>query len=127
MLFESEQFESCLQEPAGWSNNVFRYCEFSGISSDGGEIDSVFVGCTIRNCEWYWGLFNQAIFVRVDFVECSFLGSGFAGVRFVECNFLDCNFRKDNLDGDCYFDDVAWYGCTQNDCTGLSHELGNKR
>lgn len=108
MLFKSQQFEDGLEEPAGWSDHVFHYCDFSGISTEGGEVDSVFVGCKIENCDWYWTLFNLAIFVSVDFNGCTFRGTSFSGTKFVECDFNNCKFIKDNLDGECSFNDVAW-------------------
>jgi uncharacterized protein YjbI with pentapeptide repeats len=123
MLFRSEQFQGCLADPASWSDHVFRYCDFNGISTEGGEVDSVFVSCTFENCEWYWGLFNLARFVEVNFEGCTFRGASFAGCKFVDCNFNNCNFVKDELGGDCSFDDVVWYGCSQSNCTGLAQEF----
>lgn len=127
MLFESEQFQGRLAKPAGWSDHVFRYSEFTGINTEGGDVDSVFVSCKIENCEWYWGLFNLAIFVQVDFNDCTFRGTAFSGSKFVDCNFNNCEFLKDNLGASCSFDDVVWYGCTQNNCKGLDQEFCNKR
>jgi uncharacterized protein YjbI with pentapeptide repeats len=127
MLFESQQFDTRFEEPAGWSDHVFRYCDFTNISTEGGDVDSVFVGCSIEDCEWYWGLFVLAVFVQVKFKKCTFRGTGFSGSKFIECDFIDCEFIKDNLDTDCYFNDNAWYGCTQNGCSGLEHEFQSKR
>jgi len=127
MLFESETFDAHFEEPASWSDHVFRYCEFSNIRTEGGEVDSVFIGCRIENCEWYWGLFNLALFVNVTFKGCVFRGTGFSGSKFIECAFIDCRFIKDNLNTNCYFDGNAWYGCAQSDCPGLEHEFHNKR
>ncbi|WP_082814482.1 pentapeptide repeat-containing protein [Collimonas fungivorans] len=126
MLFETERFESRLTKPASWEDCVFRYCNFADIDSEGGSIDSIFVGCTFENCEWYWGIFNLAILVQVKFKGCTFRGTAFSGSKFVECEFIDCEFTKDNLNGDCSFDDVAWYKCKQNNCKGLEGEFRNK-
>lgn len=127
MLFESEQFQGCITKPASWSDHVFRYTEFTGIHTEGGDVDSVFVSCKIEYCEWYWGLFNGAILVGVDFNNCTFRGTAFSGSKFVDCNFNNCKFLKDNLDASCSFDDVVWYGCTQNNCIGLDQEFRNSR
>ena len=127
MLFESKTFDTHFEEPASWSDHVFRYCEFSNISTEGSEVDSVLIGCRIENCEWYWGLFNLALFVNVTFKGCVFRGTGFSGSKFIECDFIDCRFIKDNLNTNCYFDDNAWYGCAQSNCPGLEHEFHNKR
>jgi uncharacterized protein YjbI with pentapeptide repeats len=127
MLFQSEQFKGCLTDPASWSDHVFRYSAFAGISTEGAEIDSAFLSCKIDNCEWYWGLFNLAIFVEVTFEGCTFRGASFAGCKFIECKFSNCQFLKDNLGGDCSFDDVVWYGCSQTNCTGLPEEVQSLR
>lgn len=123
MLFKSQQFKGVLEEPAGWSDHVFHYCDFSEISADGGEVDSVFVGCKFENCDWYWTLFNLAIFVSVDFSGCTFRGTSFSSSKFVECNFDNCKFIKDNLDGECSFNDTAWYKCTRNNSPGLTQDF----
>ena len=123
MLFETRQFDKVFEKPACWSGHVFRYCEFSNISTDGGDMDSVLIECTIENCEWYWGLFNLAVFVKVTFRACTFRGTAFSGSKFIECEFIDCEFIKDNLNADCSFDDIAWYACTQMNCTGLQGEF----
>jgi uncharacterized protein YjbI with pentapeptide repeats len=97
------------------------------IATEGGDVDSIFVGCTIENCEWYWGLFNLAIFVQVKFKNCTFRGTGFSGSKFVECEFTNCEFIKDNLNSECSFKDIAWYGCTQNNCGALEREFRSRR
>jgi uncharacterized protein YjbI with pentapeptide repeats len=127
MLFESQQLDTRLQKPGSWSEHVFRYCEFSGISTEGGDVDSVFIQCTIENCEWYWGLFNGTICIDVTFTGCTFRGTGFAGCKFVECRFIDCKFLKDNLNADCSFNENVWYGCVQQRCAGLESEFRSKR
>jgi uncharacterized protein YjbI with pentapeptide repeats len=127
MFFENQQFQTRLRKPAGWSDHVFRYCDFSEIETEGGSVDSIFVGCTIEKCEWYWGLFNCAVFVEVMFKNCTFRGTGFAGSKFVECQFSDCNFIEDNLGGSCSFSDIAWYGCIQTNCQGLEHEFRSRK
>jgi uncharacterized protein YjbI with pentapeptide repeats len=126
MLFETQQFEGRLKKPASWSDHVFRYCEFSRISTEGGDIDSVFMECKIENCEWYWGLFNSTICVGVRFEGCTFRGTAFSGCKFIECEFTDCKFIKDNLNSECSFDDNTWYGCTQTQCPGLEQEFRSK-
>ncbi|HEX7643531.1 MAG TPA: pentapeptide repeat-containing protein [Burkholderiaceae bacterium] len=127
MLFEAEEFQTRLSKPAGWTDHFFRYCNFKHISSEGGDIDSVFIGCTLEDCEWYWGLFNGAVLVNVKFKSCTFRGTSFAGSKFVECEFHDCVFTKDNLNGDCSFNGVKWYNCIQKNCRGLEEEFRNKR
>lgn len=127
MLFESQQFDTRLKKPVGWSDNVFRYCDFVHINTEGGDVDSVFLNCTFQNCEWYWGLFNLAVLVQVKFTNCTFRGTAFSGSKFVECEFVDCEFTLDNLNGECSFDDVTWYGCVQSNCKGLEQEFRTKR
>jgi uncharacterized protein YjbI with pentapeptide repeats len=125
MHIEAQRFETALEESTEWSDNLFRYCNFVKIDSEGGCFDSVFVGCTFENCEWYSGLFNCAILVNVKFIGCKFLGTAFSSSKFVECTFIDCEFTTDNLMGKCVFDGVAWYKCTQQNCSGLEGEFCN--
>jgi uncharacterized protein YjbI with pentapeptide repeats len=127
MLFESQQFDHRLTKPVSWSGHVFRYCDFTNISTEGRDVDSVFVGCTIENCEWYWGLFNLAIFIDVKFKGCTFRGTSFSGCKFIECEFLGCSFIKDNLSAECSFKDISWYGCTQKSCGVLEREFRSRR
>lgn len=125
MFFKSQQFGQRLAQSPGWSDHVFQFCDFAGIGTEGGEVDSMFAGCKVEHCEWYWGLFNQAVFVQVEFKGCTFRGTHFAGCKFVECSFSDCRFSGDNLGADCAFDEVAWYGCTQTGCSGLEGQFAN--
>ncbi|MGY3265499.1 pentapeptide repeat-containing protein [Lysobacter sp. HA35] len=101
------------------NDSVLRYCELAVPSVDGGHVDSTFLFCTLRGIDWYWPLFNLAVFVSCTFTGCSFRGAVFAGCRFVDCRFEECTFGGDNLNGDCEFGESVWYGCTQKNCIGL--------
>ncbi len=127
MLFENQQFDANFKIVANWSNHVFRYCDFHGINSEGDHIDSTFLGCTFEECEWYWGLFNLAVFVQVKFTHCVFRGTAFSGSKFIECEFVGCQFIKDNLNSECSFHDVMWYGCTQSGCGALGKLIGKSK
>lgn len=126
MLIEAQRFEIKLDKPATWSDSVFRYCDFVGINSEGGDFGTIFVGCTFENCEWYWGIFTCAILVNVKFIGCKFRGTAFSGAKFVECSFIDCEFTADNLQAKCSFNDVAWYKCTQQNCIGIKEEFRSR-
>jgi uncharacterized protein YjbI with pentapeptide repeats len=127
MLFESQQFDSSSTDGLSRARGVYRYCDFSNITTEGGDVDGVFIGCTLTNCEWYWGLFVCAVFVNVKFINCTFYGTSFSGSKFVDCEFTNCKFLKDNLGGNCEFNDVAWYACSQFESIGLEHEFKNQR
>lgn len=127
MFFETQQFDTRFPRGTSWADHIFRYCEFANILTEGADVDSAFLSCTIENCEWYWGLFNMAVFVDVKFNKCVFRGTAFSGSKFIDCVFTECVFLKDNLHSDCSFSDVAWYGCIQNDCVGLEQEFRSKR
>jgi len=96
-----------------------RYETFENFATEGGVIDGVFLGCSFTNVDWYWGLFNMSVFVESTFQGCTFRGSAFSGCIFVECTFVGCHFVKDNLGGECSFEDSRWYGCQQSESTGL--------
>ncbi len=127
MHFEAEQFETRLESRDDWSDNVFQFCQFRHMDLEGALVDSIFVGCTFEECEWYCSLFTCAVLVNVKFEKCKFRGTSFGSCKFVECEFHDCEFIKDNLNGDCSFNDVQWYNCIQKNCRGLEEEFRNKR
>lgn len=127
MRIESETYQTKLTKPASWEECAFLYCTFSHIKSEGAHVTSVFVDCTIDNCDFYWGLFNVATFVGVKFQNCTFRGTGIAGCRFVECRFDGCSFIQDNLGGSCSFDGTRWHGCEQSSTQGLDAGLVPRR
>ena len=108
------------------SGEFFRYCEFSSASLEGGNFDGVFVSCTFKDIEWYWGLFNTAILVDCRFDNCTFRGTSFSGCRMVECWFKRCRFLRDNLDSSCAASETSVYECRAEDCEGF-HALFAKR
>ena len=103
-------------------DEIFRYCTFASANIEGGGSDGAFLSCTFRDSEWYWGLFNCALFVDCKFERCTFRGSYFADCRFVECSFVDCRFLHDNLDSSCSAPDTKIYDCFSQNCEGW-HEL----
>ncbi|MBC3908983.1 pentapeptide repeat-containing protein [Undibacterium umbellatum] len=123
MLFENQNFASRLKKPVSLDEHVFRFCEFSDIQFDGGDITSAFLACSFTDCGWYWGLFNTCVLVDVKFLNCTFRGTTFSGARFVNCEFENCVFLKDNLNSSCTFNQVNWFACKQKNCTGLENEF----
>ena len=94
-------------------DNIFRYCEFSGFSVEGGHVDGVFLSCTFSDIDWYWGLFNGCVFVNCKFGKCVFRGTAFPDCLFVDCEFIDCQFLGDNLSGKgCTAEGAHAYGTT---------------
>jgi uncharacterized protein YjbI with pentapeptide repeats len=126
MLFENQTFAFKLSKPVSLDENVFRYCEFADMQFEGGDVTSMFLGCSFTGCGWYWGLFNTTILVDVKFVDCTFYGTAFSGARFINCEFEDCKFLKDNLNTECKFNEVRWFACTQKNCTGLEKQFRDK-
>jgi|SRR5688572_11947882 len=100
------------------NDNVFRYCEFSGYSIEGGHIDGAFVGCKFHGLEWYWGLFNCCVFVDCKFTQSVFRGTSFSDCRFVDCEFLECQFLEDNLSRSCSAEGARVYGGKAERCKG---------
>jgi uncharacterized protein YjbI with pentapeptide repeats len=94
-----------------WENSWFRYCNFVGFSMEGGHITSDFVGCSFKDLDLYWTIFNVVNFIDCTFNDCVFRGVALPDCRFVECTLANCRFTKDNLDGDCDFDGAVAYGC----------------
>jgi uncharacterized protein YjbI with pentapeptide repeats len=125
MQIDSEKFERKHPPSVGWREHCFQYCTFIDLVEEGGSIESVFLACDFRNCEWYWGLFNIAVFVGVTFTDCTFRGASFSGCKFVECEFVRCKFTLDNLGGSCSFNDSRWYNCSQKDTEGLDSAVAH--
>jgi uncharacterized protein YjbI with pentapeptide repeats len=79
----------------------------------------VFLSCTFQDFEWYWGIFNMALFVDCKFERCTFRGTSFAGCRLVDCSFSECRFLPDNLGAACSSSDTGVYGCAAENCVGF--------
>lgn len=126
VYFESMDFERNHSLPEGWEEGSFKYCTFNRLDIEGKEFGGVLVGCVIDGCDWYWTLFNTAIFVNVEFKNCTFRGVSFSGCSFTECQFVGCKFMKNNLGGDCSFNDSRWYACSQSACAGFLSEVPAK-
>lgn len=108
------------------SDEVFRYCHFESAALEGGDSDGVFLSCTFQEFEWYWGIFNLALFVDCKFERCTFRGTSFAGCRLVECEFKNCRFVPDNLGALCAATDTNVYGCSSLNCEGFDELFPNR-
>lgn len=111
MLLQSTQFDSKETPPRNWEDGVLRYCDFSGLNSDGRGPEGLLLGCSFEGCSWYWSLFNTATLIGVRFKHCEFSGVTFAGCRFVECTFEGCRFTLDSFGKPCSFSENRWYAC----------------
>jgi uncharacterized protein YjbI with pentapeptide repeats len=122
MSRESETFATPGEASTAFAENdeIFRWCRFETVRLEGGESDGVFLSCTFQGFDWYWGIFNLALFVGCKFERCTFRGTAFSGCRFVECSFTECRFLADNLGGACSASDTNLYGCTSTDCVGFN-------
>lgn len=121
MLFESESFhgEKLVNKTLGDSgDSIYRYCELEVASVEGGNFGDTFLSCEFREVDWYWGLFNLALFHKCNFTQCTFRGTTFADCKFVECTFTDCRFIKDNLGGGCSAPGTKLFDCTEQKCEG---------
>ncbi len=104
-------------------DNYFQYCNFEGLSPDGGHITSDFSNCSFQEIDWYGGLFNICNFIQCRFANCSFRGTDFPSCRFVECAFVHCQFVRDNMNSDCSFECAIAYACLVEDCVGFGAEI----
>ena len=147
MLIEHGEFDRDNRPPLNQlDDTIFRSCSFANLEIEGSGLDGALIYCTLRDIDWYWGLFNTAIFLCTRFENCTFRGASFMSCRLLECQFIGCHFALDNLGGPCTFEDCSvvectfdkcklildspkgrtvfertrWYGCTQNDCIGFS-------
>ncbi|WP_404827453.1 pentapeptide repeat-containing protein [Ferribacterium limneticum] len=108
------------------NEEIFRYCHFETAKLEGGDSDGVFLSCTFKGFEWYWGIFNLALFVGCKFERCTFRSTAFSGCRFVECSFTECHFLPDNLGGLCRASETNLYGCSSTDCVGFNELFQNQ-
>ena len=121
-LHESVDFTTSPALPDVARGDVFRDCAFEGLDVEGLgflSFDVIVVGCTFKKSAWYLSLFAMSRFMDVEFRGCVFRGCSFTDSVFARCNFVDCQFMKDNLGGECKFEDCAWYGCRQSGSEGL--------
>jgi uncharacterized protein YjbI with pentapeptide repeats len=102
-----------------WDDNYFKYCDFEGLSPEGGHIASDFSSCSFKNIDWYKGLFNICNFMECRFTNCIFLGTSFPNCKFVECTFTNCQFLKNNMNSDCSFEQAIAYACRIENCVGF--------
>ena len=128
MLFESETFRETIQVKKALASydSVFRYCIFEAASLQGGDFGDTFISCEFRDVEWYWGLFNLALFSNCKFERCTFRGTAFSGCKFVESTFTDCHFVKDNLSASCDAPDTILYACIGQNCEGWNELFQNQ-
>ena len=107
---------------ANWEEEYYKYCYFQTFSIEGEHVDSDFIDCTFNGIEWYWGIFNIVNFINCKFSNCVFRGTAFPDCRFVECSLTNCQFVKDNLNGDCSFENAKAYECKVSNCVGFNVE-----
>jgi uncharacterized protein YjbI with pentapeptide repeats len=117
----SETFSSSrsVKKALNASDEFFKYCEFLSASLEGGHFDGVYVSCSFKEIDLYWGLFNCAVFVDCGFEHCTFRGTSFAACRLVNCSFKDCHFLKDNLNAVCDAPETTVYDCRAENCDGF--------
>lgn len=126
MLIESEVFSDgpkfleVLKRPV----SVFKYCDFKGLTIEGGVVDPDFIKCYFENVDWYWAFFNDCTLVNVRFENCVFKGASFAACQFFKCEFIKCRFIRDNLNAESKFEGSEWHECVATDCLGLPEVSG---
>ena len=118
MLIERAEYRDQAAAAGVLEGNVFRYCQFSGFSIEGGHIDAVFLGCAFSGLDWYWGRFKECLFVETRFIKCVFRGTAFPGCKFVECQFVDCEFALDDAGKHCSADGAHVYGVVDKGSRG---------
>jgi uncharacterized protein YjbI with pentapeptide repeats len=117
---ETVNTSQAVEKALNVSDNFFRYCEFSDASLEGGSSDGIFVSCSFKDVDWYWGLFNAAVLVDCEFENCTFRGTSFSRCRIVNCIFKNCRFLRDNLSVLCSAHETNIYGCQSEGCEGFN-------
>lgn len=128
MLYESQTYREAKQVKDALASHdaVFRYCSFETANLEGGDFDDVFISCEFRDLDFYWGMFNLALFLNCKFERCTFRGTSFAGCLFMESTFADCRFLKDNLAAPCDAPDTKLFACSAENCEGWNELFGNR-
>jgi uncharacterized protein YjbI with pentapeptide repeats len=118
LLIQHQQFDTDTGPPRSsmFAEAIFRWCDFSQLEIDGGVIDGAFLGCELRDVDWYWPLFNTALIAHTSFTGCTFRGASFRGCELVQCRFYECRFVLNNLGGSCRFEDCLIAECTFDKC-----------
>ena len=120
-LFNEETFDKTSGPPGVWGENVFMFCEFVGLSINGGNFSGAYLGCAFLECEEYWGMFNGAVVSQTAFENCMFRGTSFRGCHFTACTFTNCRFELDNLGGECTIEGCTFTECAFNACV-IKHD-----
>jgi uncharacterized protein YjbI with pentapeptide repeats len=118
MLIERTEYRDREVVAKVLGTDVFRYCQFSGFSFEGGHASTAFLGCAFTGLDWYWGRFNECLFAECRFIKCVFRGTAFPGCKFVECHFVDCEFAADDQGNPCSADGARVYAVTNKACRG---------
>jgi uncharacterized protein YjbI with pentapeptide repeats len=118
MLIERAEYRDQAAAAEVLEGHVFRYCQFTGFSIEGGHIDAVFIGCTFSGLDWYWGKFKECLFVETRFMKCVFRGTDFPGCKFVECQFVNCEFAADDQGKRCSADGARVYASVNKGSRG---------
>lgn len=90
---------------------LYEKCNFQNFECDKIR-DADYKNCNFNNIHFYWTLFNLTEFTKCSFQNCTFAGVTFANCKLIECDFKDCKFIKDNLGGNCYFEDSIICKCS---------------
>ena len=118
MLADGTEFSSAREAAEVFDEGLARYCSVSSYLHEGAHVDSIFLGCSFTDVEWYWAFFNCANFIECRFVGCVFRGANFADTRFVECHFERCEFLPDNLGKGCTNNGSRVFGGSVKECVG---------
>ncbi len=109
-----------------WDEGYFKFCNFEGLSIEGGLVSSDFHGCTFKEIDWYWGLFSDCNLIDCNFVDCTFAGTNFPGTKFINCKLVNCKFIQDNLGVECGFSETSSCGCSVENSSGfIPHSSAN--
>lgn len=123
MIIDSKAYTNESEIRGVDSGHVLKYCNFKGVSLDGGEFNNVFLSCGIELMDLYWVLFNDCLFVDCAFLNCRFSGVSFITCRFLNCSFVDCEFISDNYNQPCNFNGCSWFACIVRNSKGLPEDV----
>ena len=95
--YTETKFKNLKQEAKfSFDDIVFYKCTFENIESEGSDISSLFIDCTLTKVQWYSAWAHGVKFINCIFKDCDLRGDFHQSV-FLKCTFEDCNTSEDSF------------------------------
>lgn len=101
-------------------------CRFDQYVHEGAPwTGAVFVGCTFKDVDLYWGHFFRTRFIRCTLENVDFRGANLEETAFVGSRLVRCDFSNDNLGGTTDVSTVSFHETERIECRFAAPNLGS--